>query len=36
MAILFFMIVQAVSYEYRTKKSNFLGKKTYDVFLWLN
>ena len=36
MAILFLMIVQAVAYEYRTKKSNFLGKKTYDIFLWLN
>jgi len=36
MAILFFMIVQAVAYEYRTKKNNFLGKKTYDIFLWVN
>ena len=36
MAILFLMIVQAVSYEYRSKPNNFLGKKTYDVFLFLN
>jgi len=36
MAILFFMIVQAVAYEYRSKPNNFLGKKTYDVFLFLN
>ena len=36
MAILFLMIVQAVSYEYRSKKGNFLGKKTYDTFLFLN
>jgi len=36
MAILFFMIVQAVAYEYRSKPNNFLGKKTFDVFLWLN
>lgn len=36
MAILFLMIVQAVSYEYRSKKNNFLGKKTYDIFLMLN
>ena len=36
MAILFVFIVQAVSYEYRSKLSNFLGQKTYDVFLWVN
>ncbi len=36
MAILFLMIVQAVSYEYRSKPNNFLGKKTYDTFLFLN
>jgi len=36
MAILFLMIVQAVAYEYRSKPNNFLGKKTYDVFLFLN
>jgi len=36
MAILFFMIVQAVAYEYRSKPDNFLGKKTYDIFLFAN
>ena len=34
--ILFSFIIQAVSYEYRTKTSNFLGKKTYDTFLFIN
>ena len=36
MAILFFFVVQAVSYEYRTKPANFLGAKTYEIFLILN
>ncbi|HNY07800.1 MAG TPA: cytochrome d ubiquinol oxidase subunit II [Bacteroidales bacterium] len=36
MAILFCFIIQAVSYEYRSKPNNFLGKKTYDVFLFIN
>lgn len=36
MAILFFFIVQAVSYEYRKKPGNFLGEKTYEWFLFLN
>jgi len=35
-AILFCFIIQAISYEYRSKPNNFLGKKTYDVFLFLN
>ena len=34
--ILFSFIVQAVSYEYRTKANNFLGTKTYDAFLMAN
>ncbi len=34
--ILFSFIVQAVSYEYRTKVNNFLGTKTYDAFLFIN
>ena len=34
--ILFSFIVQAVSYEYRAKKNNFLGTKTYDTFLVVN
>lgn len=36
MAILFAFIVQAVSYEYRTKAGNFLGQKTYEGFLFFN
>src|SRR5512133_788632 len=31
--ILFSFIIQAVSYEYRTKKGNILGKKTFETFL---
>lgn len=34
--ILFFFVIQAVSYEFRTKPANFLGQKTYDCFLFLN
>lgn len=36
MIILFAFIVQAVSYEYRSKANNFLGKKTFDAFLFVN
>ncbi|PID68237.1 MAG: cytochrome C oxidase assembly protein [Flavobacteriia bacterium] len=36
MAILFAFVIQAVSYEYRTKLGNFLGKRTFETFLWLN
>lgn len=36
MAILFCFIIQAVSYEYRTKPDNFLGQKTYELFLKIN
>lgn len=36
MAILFGFIVQAISYEYRKKASNFLGAATYEWFLFLN
>lgn len=36
MAILFFFVIQAVSYEFRTKANNLLGSKTYEVFLILN
>ena len=36
MIILFAFIIQAVSYEYRTKEQNFLGKKTYETFLFIN
>ncbi len=36
MIILFAFIIQAVSYEYRRKPNNFLGTKTYDIFLFIN
>ena len=34
--ILFAFIIQAVSYEYRSKAGNFLGKRTFETFLLLN
>lgn len=36
MLILVCFVLQAVSYEYQSKKGNLLGKKTYQVFLLLN
>ena len=36
MAILFAFILQAVSYEFRSKPGNLLGSKTYEVFLFIN
>jgi len=36
MIILFAFILQAVSYEYRSKANNLLGTKTYDIFLYIN
>ncbi|MCJ7449383.1 MAG: cytochrome d ubiquinol oxidase subunit II [Bacteroidales bacterium] len=36
MAILFSFIIQAIAYEYRSKPANVLGKKTFDIFLFLN
>ncbi|MBU8892068.1 MAG: cytochrome d ubiquinol oxidase subunit II [Bacteroidales bacterium] len=36
MLILFAFIIQAVSYEFRSKPNNFLGAKTYEVFLFIN
>ncbi len=35
-AILFVFILQAVSYEFRSKPANFLGRKTFDIFLIIN
>lgn len=35
-AILFCFIIQAISYEYRSKPNNFLGAKTYEIFLLIN
>lgn len=34
--ILLGFILQAVSYEYRKKQNNFLGEKTFEVFLFIN
>ena len=36
MLILFAFIVQAIAYEFRSKPNNFLGKKTYEYFLFAN
>ncbi len=36
LAILFCFIIQAVSYEYRKKPDNFLGTRTYEIFLFIN
>lgn len=36
MIILFCFIIQAVSYEYRSKKGNLLGKRVYEIFLFIN
>ncbi len=36
MAILFCFILQAISYEFRTKPNNVFGQKTYEIFLFLN
>jgi len=36
MGILFTYVIEAVSYEYRKKKDNFLGQKTYEVFMYIN
>lgn len=36
MAVLLCFVIQAVSYEYQSKKGNWLGKRTYQVFLIIN
>ena len=36
MIILFAFIIQAVSYEYRTRPNNFFGERTYEKFLFVN
>ncbi|NCB07046.1 MAG: cytochrome d ubiquinol oxidase subunit II [Bacteroidia bacterium] len=36
MAILAAFVIQAVSYEFRKKPSNFLGAKTFEIFLTIN
>ncbi len=35
-AILFSFIIQAVAYEFRSKPDNVFGKRTFDVFLFIN
>lgn len=34
--ILFCFVIQAVSYEYRRKPKNLVGKRTFEVFLFIN
>lgn len=36
MLILLSFVIQAVSYEFRSKPGNLYGRRTYDVFLFLN
>lgn len=36
MSILISFVLQAVSYEFRAKKGNLFGKRTYDIFLFIN
>ncbi|MCK9159624.1 MAG: cytochrome d ubiquinol oxidase subunit II [Bacteroidaceae bacterium] len=36
MIILFSFVLQAVSYEFQSKKGNLLGEKTYQIFLVIN
>lgn len=36
MLILFCFVIQAVSYQYRSKPKNFLGQKAYEMFLFIN
>lgn len=36
MLILFSFIIQAVSYEFRSKPGNIFGTRTYDIFLFIN
>ncbi len=35
-SILFLFVIQAVSFEYRSKPGNILGKRGYELFLFLN
>jgi len=36
MAILLCFVIQAIAYEFRSKPNNFLGQKTYEIFLYIN
>lgn len=35
-AILISFVIQAISYEYRKKENNFLGARTFEIFLFIN
>ena len=35
-AILFCFIIQAIAYEFQKKPNNFLGQRTYEIFLFIN
>jgi cytochrome bd ubiquinol oxidase subunit II len=35
-AILFSFIIQAIAFEYRSKPDNLIGKRSYDIFLFVN
>jgi len=36
MAILFSFVIQAIAYEFRSKPSNILGARTFEIFLFIN
>ncbi len=36
LAILFCFIIQAISYEFRSKPDNLFGQRTYEIFLFIN
>jgi len=36
MIILFAFVIQAIAYEFRTKPNNFLGQRTFEIFLFIN
>ena len=36
LAILFCFIIQAISYEFRSKPNNLFGHRTYEIFLFIN
>ncbi|TSA26050.1 MAG: cytochrome d ubiquinol oxidase subunit II [Bacteroidetes bacterium] len=36
MIILLAFVIQAVAYEFRSKPNNFLGKRTFEIFLFIN
>ncbi len=36
MTILLCFVIQAIAYEFRSKPNNFLGQRTYEIFLYIN